>query len=142
MRRASATVTVTDTVRLAEPPAPEQLKAYEASALSGPMDSDPDVTFVPDQPPEAVHEVASVEDQVSVTDEPDATDEALDVKLTVGGVGGLSLPLPPLPPHALRTHALPTRMADHAVRSAPDSTCRSLFLDAMFWGLHEFSGPA
>src|SRR5262245_58668778 len=104
------------------------------------MDSDPEVALVPDQPPEAVHEVASVEDQVSVTDEPETIDESLDVKMTVGGVG-LSLPLPlsppppthppAPPPHALSTPALPTRMADHAVRLAADSTYGGLFPAAM-----------
>jgi hypothetical protein len=46
------------------------------------------VALVPAQPPDAVHDVAFVDDQVSVTDEPETTEEALDVKVTVGGGGG------------------------------------------------------
>jgi hypothetical protein len=88
---------------LAEPPAPEQLSAYDTSASSGPTDSDPEVAFAPAQPPDAVHEVASVEDQVSVIDEPDATDAALEVNVTVGeavGVGVGAALLSPPPPQA------------------------------------------
>ena len=77
---------MTGTVRSVEPPAPEQLKVYDAVALKGPTSSDPEVAFVPDQPPDAVHEVASVEDQVSVSVSPDAIDAGLDVKVTVGAV--------------------------------------------------------
>ena len=42
------------------------------------------MAFVPDHPPVAVHEVAPVVDQVSVTDEPATTDAALEVNVTVG----------------------------------------------------------
>ena len=54
---------------------------------------------MPDQPPEAVHDVAFVEDQVSVDDPPLATDARLAVSDTVGtGGGGSSEAEPPLPP--------------------------------------------
>ena len=76
--------TETETVRLTEPPAPEQVNVYEAAASKGPVASDPDVAMEPDQPPEAVHEAASVVDQVSVTDEPVTTDAALEVNVRVG----------------------------------------------------------
>ena len=64
--------------------------------FNGPTTCDPDMGFAPAQPPDAVHEVALVADQFSVTDEPDTTDEALDVNVTVGAGGELP---PPLPPH-------------------------------------------
>jgi len=95
---AAGDVTETETVRLAEPPAPEQLNVYAAAALNGPTVCDPEVAFVPVQVPDAVHDVASVEDQVSVTDEAATTDAALELKVTVG-VG----PLPPPPPQAARS---------------------------------------
>ena len=87
-------------VAMAEPPAPEQLKVYEAAAATGSVASDPAVAIEPDQPPEAVHELASVEDQVSVTGEPEAILEALEVKVTVGaGADDSGAGLPPsLPP--------------------------------------------
>jgi hypothetical protein len=60
------------------------------------------VAFAPAQPPDAMHEVASVEDQVSVTDEPETTDAAFAVNVTVGADAELLLLLPllPPPPHA------------------------------------------
>jgi hypothetical protein len=98
--RSTRAVTVTDAVLLADPPAPEQLSVYNESALSGPTASVPEVAFVPVQEPDAVHEVASVDDQVSVAVEPEATDAALAAKLTVGAVtmGSAEDPLPSLPP--------------------------------------------
>ena len=75
---------------------------YDTAALNGLTTSDPEVAFVPVHPPDAVHDVASVEDQVSVTEEPVTTEAALVVTVTVGagsddaGAGLLpSLPLPP-----------------------------------------------
>jgi hypothetical protein len=44
---------------------------------------------VPDQPPEAVQLVASVEDQVSVEDPPLATDVGLAASDTVGTAGAV-----------------------------------------------------
>ena len=66
--------------------------------FNGPTGSDPDVDFAPAQPLDAVHDVASVDDQVSFTDEPNATDAALEVKVTVGGGVTLAPPPPALPP--------------------------------------------
>ena len=69
-------------------------------------DSEPLTTFVPDQPSEAVHAVASVEDQLSVIVPPSATLVGLEVSVTVGAGAtaaaltvtvALSLTLPPLP---------------------------------------------
>jgi hypothetical protein len=98
--RSSDAITLTDAVSLAEPPAPAQINVYEASALRGPTDSDPDLAFVPDHPPDAVHDVAFAEDQASVSDEPETIDEALDVNVTVGAGAALLPESPPPPPQA------------------------------------------
>ena len=52
--------------------------------FTGPTDSEPDVTLVPAQAPDALHVVASVEDHDSVTEEPTTTEAALEVNVTVG----------------------------------------------------------
>ena len=54
--------------------------------VSAPLDSIPDVAFVPDQAPEAVQEVALVEDQVSIDDPPLVTAVGFAVIDTVGAV--------------------------------------------------------
>ena len=62
------------------------------------------MALVPDQAPEAVHEVALVEDQVKVAALPLATVLGLAVKLTVAA-GGVTVTvvdcvaLPPVPAH-------------------------------------------
>jgi hypothetical protein len=66
------------------------------------VDCDPLVASVPDQPPEAVQEVAFVEVHVSVELFPDTTLVGLAVSVTVGaGVVTATLadaePLPPVP---------------------------------------------
>ena len=68
----------------------------------------PLVAFVPVQPPEAVHEVALVEDQVSVAFCPDTIVDGAADKVTVGTVGALTtvtvlLPEaePPAPVHVI-----------------------------------------
>jgi hypothetical protein len=57
---------------------------------SGGVDSLPEVALAPDQPPEAVQDVAFVEDQASVEDAPLATNVGLAASDTVtdGGGGG------------------------------------------------------
>jgi hypothetical protein len=73
-------------------------------AVRAPVDCEPLVDLVPDQPPEAVHEVALAEDQVKVALAP--LDIALGptLKLTVG-IGALTetvadcWALPPAPLH-------------------------------------------
>ncbi len=52
--------------------------------LMSPVACDPLTALLPDQAPEAVHEVALVEDQVSVEPLPFATVLGLAIKLTVG----------------------------------------------------------
>ena len=72
--------------------------------MSAPVDCEPLVALVPDQAPEAVHEVALVVDQETVELPPLVTVLGLAVKLTVGaGVGGVTetvadcVALPPVP---------------------------------------------
>ncbi len=63
--------------------------------------SEPLVALVPVQVPEAVHEVALVEDQVRVTTVSINTDEDDEERDEVGlGSVGVVLPPPPPPPHA------------------------------------------
>ena len=77
----------------------------------GEIDCVPLVDFVPVQPLEAVHEVALVDDQVSVADCPLVIELAEVLKVRVGagvtgGVttgGGVPPPPPPPPPPPLRT---------------------------------------
>lgn len=68
-------VFVTDTVVLAcrVPPAPLQLSVNDVVALNAPVLALPETDFEPLQPPDAVHEVAFVELQVSVLLPPLAT---------------------------------------------------------------------
>ena len=72
-------------------------------AVSAPVDCEPLVAFVPDQPPDATHELASVEDQLRVEDSPASTLAGLTVRVTVGGGVGTTvtvaeaLALPPEP---------------------------------------------
>ena len=55
-----------------------------ALALSAPVDCEPLTALLPDQAPEAVHEVALVADQLNVEAPPLAMVLGLAVKLTVG----------------------------------------------------------
>jgi hypothetical protein len=41
------------------------VRVYEVAVVMGPTVAVPELTWLPDQPPEAVHAVALVEDQVS-----------------------------------------------------------------------------
>jgi hypothetical protein len=80
------TVTVADCAAL--PPAPVQVSVYVAFAVRAPVDWEPLVAWLPDQPPEAVHEVAFVVDQLRVELLPLAMELGLTARLTVGaGVG-------------------------------------------------------
>ncbi|MBT8116650.1 MAG: hypothetical protein KJO66_02365, partial [Gammaproteobacteria bacterium] len=100
-----ALVTSTVTVSLAVPPAPEQLSVKLLLAVSGPTDWLPDVPLLPDQPPLATHDVASLELQLSVLVPPDSTVSGFAPSVTVGaGAGALvtstvtvSLAVPPAP---------------------------------------------
>jgi hypothetical protein len=75
---------VTETVVACEalPPAPVQVSEYVALAVKAPVDCDPLVALEPDQAPEAVQEVALVEDHVSVDPLPLAMVLGLALRLT------------------------------------------------------------
>ena len=83
----AVTVTVTDW--LAEPPGPMQTSVNVVFAGRFPVLCDPETAFVPDHPPDALHEDALVELQVSTEAVPETTELGLADKETVGpGVGG------------------------------------------------------
>ncbi len=67
--------TVTETVADpdAEPPAPEHVSTNVDVVDSAAVACAPAVAFAPLQPPDAVHDVALVDDQLSVADPPWAT---------------------------------------------------------------------
>jgi hypothetical protein len=79
----------------------------------------PLVAFVPVQPPAAVHEVALVEDQVTVEILPEVMLVGLAENATVGG----AMPPPEFPP----TEPLPARYAlfDPGKTGTPPGTCTS-----------------
>jgi hypothetical protein len=81
---------VTETVAdcAAVPPAPAQVSVYVAFASSAPVGWEPLVAWLPDQPPEAVQEVAFVVDQLKVELLPLTMELGLVARVTVGaGVG-------------------------------------------------------
>jgi hypothetical protein len=100
-------VTVTVTESLAEPSGPMQVRTKVIVLLIGPVPV-PDSDLSPVQPSDAVHEVALVDDQSSVTDWPAVTVEGVAVMLTVGAAAGIDLsrasepPLPTLSAHPLK----------------------------------------
>ena len=104
---------LTCTVTSASPPPPEpaQLSVKLVVWLRGPTLSDPEVERLPDQPPDAVHPVALLEDQLNVTDSPAsiAVAEALRLTVAVGpfdaGCALLVLLLPPLQPAIMNATA-------------------------------------
>jgi hypothetical protein len=80
------TVTVADCAAL--PPAPVQVRVYVVFALSAPVECEPLVGWLPDQPPDAVQEVAFVVDQLKVELLPLTTELGLAARLTVGAGAG------------------------------------------------------
>ncbi len=80
------TVTVADCAAL--PPAPVQVRVYVVFALSAPVECVPLVGWLPDQPPDAVQEVAFVVDQLKVELLPLTTELGLAARLTVGAGAG------------------------------------------------------
>lgn len=82
--------TVTVALALAEPPVPVQVRVNVDVVVRLPVDWVPAVALLPDQAPDALHDVALVELQVSVEAEPEDTVVGEAVRETVGVV-------PPLP---------------------------------------------
>lgn len=76
------TVTVADCAAL--PPAPVQVRVYVAFAFNAPVECEPLVAWLPDQPPEAVQAVAFVVDQLRVELAPLTTELGFAARLTVG----------------------------------------------------------
>ena len=79
------TVTVADA--LCAPPNPVQVRLKVPLLVSTPEVSLPEVALAPDQPPEAVQDVAFVEDQISVDDAPLVTDVGFAASDTLGTLG-------------------------------------------------------
>jgi hypothetical protein len=80
------TVTLADCAAL--PPAPVQVRVYVVFALSAPVECEPLVGWLPDQPPDAVQEVAFVVDQLKVELLPLTTELGLAARLTLGAGAG------------------------------------------------------
>jgi hypothetical protein len=78
-----------------------QVNINVVSAVSGAVDSEPDTALVPDQPPEAVQEVALLADHVRVLEKPAVTAVGSADSVTVGGpltmTVALAVPEPPPP---------------------------------------------
>ena len=77
--------TVTDTVRMIEPPGPLQFSVKSLEACRPMMNSLPESGLPPVQPPEARQARASVDCHVSVTVPPGATVVGLALSVSVGG---------------------------------------------------------
>ena len=95
------TETVADCVAL--PPEPVQVREYVALAVSAPVDCEPMRGLLPDHAPEAVQEVALLDDQVKVALPPLETVLGLALMVTVAVGFGLTVTVvdwaavPPVP---------------------------------------------
>lgn len=85
------------------PPPPVQVSEKALAIVSAPLDSLPDVAFMPDQAPDALQAVALVADQLRVAASPAATLVGAAVRLSVGAGRILTVAffvtLPPAPVH-------------------------------------------
>ena len=106
-------VTVTVAELDALPPAPVHDKLKVEVALIVPVDSDPLVSRLPDQVPEAVQAVAPVVLQVRVEDPAPEIDCGFAAILTVGGATGVEVCVAPPPPHAARTGSASAALTLH-----------------------------
>ncbi len=79
-----AGVTLTVALCEAEPPAPVQAKVYLVAAVRAAVLCEPLIASAPLQPPDAVHEVALVDDQLSVDAAPLVTLLGVAVRVTDG----------------------------------------------------------
>ena len=86
---AAGCVTVTFTDCVVSPPAPVQVNANAELAVNAPVDAVPEVALVPLQLPDAVQDVAFVDDQVSVAAEPETTADGATASVTVGASGAV-----------------------------------------------------
>jgi hypothetical protein len=80
------TVTVTDLA--VEPPLFAHVRVYVEVVVRAPVDALPEVVRLPLQAPEAVQDVAPLDDHESVEALPEFTDVGFAERLTVGGDGG------------------------------------------------------
>ena len=102
----SGAVTVTLADALAVPPGPVQVREKLLLAVSMPVACWPEIALLPDHAPEALHELASVDDQLRVEESPLTTELGLAVNDTVGA-GGVTvivadaLAVPPSPVQAM-----------------------------------------
>ena len=93
------------TVAESDRPSPLQVNVNCVSAVNGPTVSLPEVAFEPDQPPDAVHELALLADQVSSVLSPAPMLGGFADKDTFGAGFPPGGGRPPLPPHALKVAA-------------------------------------
>ena len=80
----TAPLTVTVALCAAEPPVPVQVKAYVVSVVRAWVECEPLVGSAPVHAPEAVHDVALVEDQARVEAPPLVTLDGLALSVTMG----------------------------------------------------------
>lgn len=97
-------LTVTVAVCDALPPVPLHVRVYTEVVVSAPVDCEPVTCLTPDQAPEPVHDVALVDDQVSVELPPLDTALGPALSMTVGAAGLTEtvadcVALPPAPVH-------------------------------------------
>lgn len=94
---------------------------------------DPEIAWVPDHAPDAVHEVAFVDDHVTVDDFPRLTFGWLNASVTVGAgvvtaggidVAGVDVP----PPHAVSASAINPAPIDFFIRFLHSHTVRLPFV--------------
>ena len=82
-------VTATVADWLDDPTVPVHVRVNVVFPVRFPVVWEPEIASVPDHPPEVVHELALVEDQVSVDTLPEMTEAGLAEMLTLGaGVDG------------------------------------------------------
>jgi len=117
---APATVTVAEVLAL--PPEPVQVRENVLEPVNAPLNSFPEIGLLPDHAPEAVQELAFVEDQASMEDSPLATELGLAARDTIGDGGGGVDPVQlagsgPAPPQAASASASSGTSSDARIRT-------------------------
>jgi hypothetical protein len=128
----AVTVTVAATAVLVPPP-PEQVSEYVVSVVKAPVLRVPLVANAPVQPPEALHDVALVELQVSVAAPPLATvvdDAVIDA---VGDGGTVVTGADPDPPQATSSSAPPSVNTGAKQRFRVFSNSRIMSAAGLWW---------